>query len=145
LTKRSICETIIHMLNRSRWEIFQGRPNLSYKGGLRVTLSPKKVFLLNEEVYNALKRPAAVELRFDPETRTIGLAPIDHRNSRAFPIKGKLDPKKYNYHFVQAAPFCKHYQINPRRTMLFTNIDMDNEGTLLLELNTAVAIGRGSR
>lgn len=30
-------------------------------------------------------------------------------------------------------------------TMLGTNIDLDNEGTLLLELNTAVAVGRGFR
>ena len=130
---------------KTRWETFEGRPNQSYAGGLRVTLSPKKVLLINEAVYNALGRPAAVELRYDPETRTIGLAPKDIRHRNAFPIKGKTNDKKYRYNFIHAAPFCKHYEINPRRTILFTNIDMDNEGTLLLELNTAVAIGRGSR
>jgi len=69
----------------------------------------------------------------------------DIRHHNAFPIKGKPNNKKYRYHFVQAAPFCKHYQIHVPRTLLFTNVDMDNDGTLILELNSAVAIGRGSR
>lgn len=130
---------------KSRWEVFLGKPNQSYAGGLRVTLSPKKVFLLNSAVYKALRYCSGVELRYDPETRTIGLAPVDIRRTNAFPIKGKPNDKKYSYRFVHAAPFCKHYQIRCDRTLLFTNIDLDNEGTLLLELNTAVKIGRGSR
>lgn len=79
---------------KSRWEIFHGEPNKSRTGGLRVTLGPKKVFLLNEAVYNALNRPAAVELRFDPETRTIGLAPKDIRHRGRLPHKRQTQQQK---------------------------------------------------
>ena len=56
----------------------------------------------------------------------------------------------YFRHQVEHIISLKHgglsdFDIAPRRTMLFTEIDLDDEGTLLLELKTAVAVGRGSR
>ena len=100
---------------------------------------------MNQAAYNAMGGPAAVELRYDENTRTIGLAPQDPRHKNSFPIKSKLNSRKYNYHIIHAAPFCKHYEIDPRRTILFIDIDLDNDGTLMLELSTAVAVGRGFR
>ena len=133
------------MERKSRWEIYSGVPNRVHRDGPRVTLNYRKVFLLNMAAYEALGMPAAVELRYDEHTRTIGLAPKDPRTLSAFPLKGKSGSKKYNYRIIHAAPFCKHFDINPKRTILFTNVDLDNEGTLTLELNTAVAVGRGFR
>lgn len=130
-----------------RWTVFEGRPNLVEKGRLRVTLSPKKVLLINRPAYEALGNPAAVEMRFDERTRTIGLVPKDPRHANAFPIKRRLSKpnSKYNYLLIHAAPFCGHFEIAPQRTMLFTNIDLDDDGVMLLELSSAVAVGRGSR
>ena len=131
------------MKKKGRFEIYSGVPNRIKREGPRVTLNHRKVFLINMPAYEMLGRPAAVELGYDENTRTIALAPVDPRRLHAFPLKGKS--KKYNYHTICAAPFCRHYEIAPRRTMLFTEIDLDDEGTLLLELKTAVAVGRGSR
>ncbi len=136
---------MLHMGAKSRWEIYPGTPNRFRRGGLRVTLNHRKVFLLNEEASRALGDPAAVELRYDGNTRTIGLAPRDPRILSAFPLKKWANHKKYTYRIIHGAPFCKHFDINPKSTILFTNVDMDNEGTLLLELNSAVAVGRGFR
>ncbi len=131
---------------KSRWEIYQGTPNNRKSNGEpRVTLNHRRVFLLNQAAYEALGAVAAVELRYDERTRTIGLAPRDPRIQSAFPLKGKVNNKKYNYKLIHAAPFCKHFEIKPKSTILFTNVDLDNDGTLLLELNTAVAVGRGCR
>jgi len=133
------------MEKKSRWQVYRGLPNRVDTGGPRVTLNHRKVFLLNKSAVEALGTPAKVELRYDEDTRTIGLAPMDPRILSAFPLKGKITQKKYSYRIIHAAPFCKQFGIAPRGTLLFTNIDMDNEGTLLLELNTAVAVGRGFR
>ena len=133
------------MKKKGRWEIYSGVANRIKREGPRVTLNHRKVFLINMPAYELLGRPAAVELGYDENTRTIGLAPVDPRTLHAFPLKGKTTSKKYNYRTIHAAPFCKHHEIAPRRTMLFTEIDLDDEGTLLLELKTAVAVGRGSR
>ncbi len=125
--------------------MFHGTPNRVNRDGPRVTLNPRSVFLLNSRAYEMLGRPAAVELGYDESTRTIGLLPRDARNLSAFPIKGKINNKRYTYRVIHAAPFCRHYEIRPKRTILFTHIDLDNEGFLLLELATAVAVTRGFR
>ncbi|MFN0279069.1 MAG: hypothetical protein ACKVRN_10765 [Pyrinomonadaceae bacterium] len=142
-------DTDIHMNNeksKGRWQSYPGMPNRVGTGDTpRVTLNHRKVFLLNRKACEALGSPPAVELLYDEDTRTIGLAPRDARTLSAFKLKGKETQKKYTYRIIHAAPFCKHFNITPRGTLLFTNIDMDNEGTLLLELNTAVAVGRGFR
>lgn len=130
---------------KRRWEVYPGFANRVARGGPRVTLNGRKVFLLNQAAYEVMGGPAAVELRYDGDTRTIGLTPKDPRHQNAFPIKGKPNSRKYNYHIIHAAPFCKHYGIDPRRTVLFVDIDMDDDGTLMLELSTAVAVGRGFR
>ena len=103
------------------------------------------MFLLNQKACEALGSAGAVEMRYDEDTRTIGLAPKDPRQSNVFELKSKVNHKKYSYRVIYAAPYCKQFGIDPRGTLLFTNIDLDNEGTLLLELNTAVTIGRGFR
>jgi hypothetical protein len=131
--------------SKRRWEVYPGYPNRVGLGGPRVTLNSRGVFLMNTTAYKAMKEPPAVELRYDPNTRTIGLAPKDPRNVNAFPVKGKDNPRKYQYRIIHGSPFCKHYNITPRRTILFTQIDLDDDGTLTLELKTAVTVGKGIR
>jgi hypothetical protein len=129
------------------WTIFEGKPNYVDKTKLRVTLNARKVLLFNRAAYEALGSPAAVEMRFDESTRAIGLLPRDPRHANAFPIKRRMSKpnSKYNYLLIHAAPFCGHFEIAPQRTMLFTNVDMDDDGVMMLELSSAVAVGRGSR
>lgn len=130
---------------KSRWQVYTGLPNRLGTGDTpRVTLNHRKVFLLNKKACEVLGSPAAVEFRYDEDTRTIGLAPMDPRILRAFPLKDHK-ARKYTYRIIHASPFCKQFGITPRGTLLFTDIDLDNEGTLLLELKTAVPVGRGFR
>ena len=130
---------------RLRFEMFHGTPNRVNREGPRITLNARSVFLLNTSAYEALGRPGAVELGYDESTRTIGMIPRDLRNLSAFPVKGKVNNKRYTYRIIHAAPFCRPFEISPKRTILFTRIDLDNEGFLLLELSTAVAVTRGCR
>lgn len=107
---------------------------------LRVTMSSKGVILLNAKAHAALNTPSAVTLHYDENERVIGLKPADPRNRHAFPLQQK---EKGRYRVIYAAPFCRHFGITMPRTLLFNDIDLDNEGTMTLALRTATAITRG--
>jgi hypothetical protein len=129
-----------------KWTVYQGGPNNGERLAVRVTLNSRGVILLNKAAYECMGSPGAVELMFDEEEGVIGLKPKDLRHQNAFPLKGKwVDKKKYQYRIIHASPFCKHFDIQPKSTILFTQPDMDDDGTLLLSLDTAVNVGRGSR
>ena len=130
-----------------KWQVYQGGPNGGKRMALRITLNSKGVMLFNKRAYEAMGSPAAAELMFDEGSNTIGLKPRDIRFQNSFPFKSKAHgvSKKYNYRIISASPFCKHFDIHPKSTILFTTPDLDNDGTLLLDLNTAVSVGRGSR
>lgn len=119
---------------------FQGSPNLSNKDDARITLNARRVFLLNKKAFEALEMPAAVTLLFDPHNQIIGLKPADPRKHNAFCIKQK---DKWHNRTINASPFCKHFKINVERTVLFNEVDLDNEGMMKLELTKTTSIGRG--
>ena len=134
-----------------RWDVFEGGPNASRLNLPRVTMSPKSVLLLNTLAYEILGSPSAVELRWDDCTRTIGLTPKDIRSGNAFPLKikgtraGKGAEVKYKYHVINASPFCRHFNIHTAHTRLFNGVDLDDDGTMVLEMERSVTVGRGSR
>ena len=129
-----------------KWTTYHGGPNQGERIRIRVTLNSRGVILLNKAAYECIGSPGAVELLFDEDEGVIGLKPKDLRHQNAFPLKYKgTSSKKYQYRIISASPFCKHFDIKPKSTILFTQPDMDNDGTLLLALDTAVNVGRGSR
>jgi len=132
-------------MNNRRWTKFEGGPNGGERMLLRVTLNSRGVMLFNSRAFEAIGSPAAAELMFDEESRVIGLRPRDLRFQNAFPFRHIQRAPKYKYRILHAAPFCRHFDIKPKNTVLFTQPDMDNDGTLLLALESAVSVGRGSR
>jgi hypothetical protein len=126
----------------SHWTKFEGRPYGAEQNAVRVTLGPKKAIMLNEKAYEALGSPAAVEFMFEENHKIIGLKPIDPRKDNAFPIKPK---KGSRHHVIRAAAFCTHVGIKVDRTVLFNDIDIDNEGVMKLEFAKTTNISRGAR
>ena len=122
------------------WTEFEGSPNRVDKDQPRVTLNSRGVILLNRQAFEAMDTPPAVTLLFDENNNIIGLKPADIRRQNAFPIKQK---DKWHNRTVHASPFCKHFNIRVERTVLFNEVDVDNEGVLKLELQKTTAIGRG--
>ena len=123
------------------WTEFQGGPNRADKDKARVTLNNRGVMLLNKTAYEALGMPAAVKLLYDEDRRVIALKPEDIRRSNAFPVKQK---DKYYNRTIHVTPFCRHFGIDIRRTVLFNEIDIDREGMMRLELNGTITIGKAS-
>lgn len=122
-----------------RWTEFEGRPNRRAGDVPRVTLSKRGVLLLNRVAYDALGAPAAVKFFYDEDSRVIGLKPEDARAANAFPVKQK---DKWFNRTIYAHPFCRHFGIEIRRTVLFNEIDIDREGMMRLELNRTQTIGK---
>ena len=122
-----------------RWTEFEGRPNKRNTDEPRVTLNKRGVILLNRVAYDALGMPAAVKLSYEEDRRIIGLKPEDERKSNAFPVKQK---DKWFNRTIFAHPFCRHFGIDIRRTVLFNEIDIDREGMMRLELNRTQTIGK---
>lgn len=124
------------------WTRFEGRPNGADRDQVRVTLSPKKVILLNRVIFEAMGEPAAVELLFDETRKVIGLQPIERTRRNAFPVKQN---KSGRHRTVQASAFCTHFGITVDRTVQFQHVDLDSEGVLELDMAKTVTVGRGSR
>jgi hypothetical protein len=125
-----------------KWTEFQGGPNRSGRDEARVTLNNRGVLNLNKTAYEALGMPAAVKLSYEEDRRVIGLKPHDPRHSNAFPVKLK---DKWHNRTVHLSPFCRHWGIDIRRTVLFNEIDIDREGMMRLELNRTQTIGKAER
>lgn len=124
------------------WTKFEGAPYGAQKDRPRVTLNPKKTFLLNAAACQAMDYPPAVELLFDQTNKIIGIKPTDPTCRNAFRLKEK---KGCRYRIITASAFCTHFGIKVDRTVLFENIDLDNEGVMTLDINQAINVGRGAR
>lgn len=124
------------------WNTFNGKPNHANRGKPRVTISPKSAILLNLRAFDALGRPAAVELMFDQTYGVIGLKPTRPEAHNAFPVVPAVDGY---YRRINAASFCRHFNITVEKTMLFLEPMMEADGVMELNLTKTMSVTRGSR
>jgi hypothetical protein len=120
---------------------FMGKPNRVRSDVPRVTLNKKGILLMNRHAFLELGEPPAVKFYFDGNGSVIGLRAADIRVTNAFPVRKK---DSHSNHVICAAPFCRHYGITPKCTILFTAIETDHTGLMKLDLRSAINITRGS-
>jgi hypothetical protein len=122
-----------------RWVEFEGRPNGAVRGSRpRVTLSDRYVLLLNKRAVEMLEWPAAVKLKFEEDKRVIGLVAADPGHKNSFPLK--KDNRSCRQIYIR--PFCRHWGIDIARTVLFNEVDTDDNGMMRLALNETVGLGK---
>ncbi len=117
------------------WDEFFGGPNLAGDKRLYVSLNRKGVLLLNKRAFEKIGAPKAAILLYDRRNSTIGLRAATPDTKHAFPFKRK--PFE-----IRAMPFCRHHKLKVPRTISFPNPEIDPDGTLLLDLHTAIEVGR---
>ncbi len=122
-----------------RLQEFKGSPNRVERDEPRVTLDKRGVMLLNRQAYQAMGSPGAVKLFFEENELVIALKPGDVRHKNAFTVK--LKGPVGHTRIIHTQPFCNHFKIRVERTLLFNDIEIDNEGTMLLSLNNTTSIG----
>ena len=125
---------------KRQWEIFTGRPN-AYSGEAeaRITLGRNTIYL-NGKAFEALGSPGAVEMMFEGNERIIGLKPVDRGERNAFPVR--QHGRTGNYRRIAASAFCRHFRLDTRRTVLFDQPDIDNDGVMLLDLNSTIGVSK---
>jgi hypothetical protein len=124
------------------WTRFEGSPNGRSKEKARITLSPRKYLALNRHAYQTIGSPPAVELFFDEHQKRIGLKPCDPHKKNAFRLRQE---KGKDHMMIYASSFCTHFGISTRRTVLFDEIDIDQEGIVVLDMKKTINVSRGSR
>lgn len=124
------------------WNVFEGVQGGKRREKARVTMAPNKTIGMNEHAYLAIGSPSAVEMMFDANRNMIGLRPCDPHKKNVFEVRRRLKGKHFA---ISAGAFLTHFDIKPTRTMLFENIDIENDGTLTLDLAKITAVTRGSK
>lgn len=97
---------------------------------------------MNQHAHVAFGSPSAVQLMFDGNWRLIGMRPCDPQKKNAFPVKIALQGK---HHIIHAGGFFSHINLKPDRTILFDEIDIDPDGTVVLDLSKTIYVTRGPR
>jgi len=136
-----ILDTFLHLLYNTKMNLqeFKGSPNRMRRDDARVTLDERGRIQMNRQAFQAFGSPGAVKLFYEENELVIALKPSDARHSNAFRVK----PKGPGHtRIIHTQPFCKHWKIRVERTVLFNEIEIDNEGTMLLPLKNTTRIGR---
>ena len=136
---------MIHALDDAKqimdrdFEPFLAGPNEARSKRLNVTVSPQRIIRLNRNVYDLLGRPAAVRLSYSRERDAIGLEAVSPRFNEAFP----LVPEVRGYR-INAAPFCRHFNITPDVTLKFVTPDIVGQ-SMMLKLRETISVARPRR
>jgi hypothetical protein len=105
-------------------------------------MHPNGVIYMNEAAWAALDRPKRVELMFDKRRRAIGIVKCTPAFESGFEVKDKSGARGK---IIHASSFCMHFAIRMERTVLFNDIVLDDNGMMILYLDTVTAVTRGAR
>ena len=121
------------------FEPFHAGPNEALSKRLNVTINPEKIIRINRNAYEQLGRPAAVRLLYSRERDAIGLEAVSPRFNEAFP----LVPDRMGYR-INAAPFCRHFNITPDLTLKFVDPAINGQ-SMMLKLRETISVARPTR
>lgn len=124
------------------WTKFEGTPNGRRREAARITLAPNCTISFNAHAFRAFGEPSAFELFFDGNRNMIGLLPCDPQKKNAFPIRKRRNGKHVH---ISIGAFLTHFSIKPTSTMLFDEIDLDQDGMIVLDMKKTTNVSRGSR
>ncbi|HMT06396.1 MAG TPA: hypothetical protein PKA82_00220 [Pyrinomonadaceae bacterium] len=122
------------------FETFRAGANEPIANRMHVTISPAKLILLNRNLFNKLGKPEAVSLSYSRKRDIIAVKPISSRLNEAFPVA----PTGMSFR-INAAPFCRHFNIKIDQTLRFVAPAIEDEGILHLDLNQTVSVARTRR
>ena len=126
------------MIILGKLEKFMGGPTPPPEKRVHVTINKQNLIGLNEKCYEMLGKPQAVYLYYSREDSVIAIEPVhSFRMPAAFPVKAKGNGGWR----INAAPFCKHYNIRTDTTERFISPELSSDGKqLLLKLTETVTI-----
>jgi hypothetical protein len=104
-----------------------------------VTLNRRGFIVFSRKTYERLGSPSAFELLFDPTNNRIGLKPSVKGVRNAYTV---CPNGKHGGKLVRAWRLLYEFNIDVTETLEFQGVDVDQEGTLVLDLRTAKVSNR---
>jgi len=104
-----------------------------------VTLNRRGFIVFSRKTYERLGSPSAFELLFDPTNNRIGLKPSVKGVRNAYTV---CPNGKHGGKLVRAWRLLYEFNIDVTDTLEFQGVDVDQEGTLVLDLRTAKVSNR---
>ena len=120
---------------RSNWK--QVERIAEYRGfarGMLVSLSKPGELYLNVAAHKSIGTPEAVEIYFDSINNRFGLKPSRLTTRNAFPLRN-YGPS--NGRVVRMNQVLRSYKIDLPATIQFSDIEVDDDNILVLDLRTA--------
>lgn len=127
---------MIHSIMDRDFERFLGGPNEPASKRIHVTISPNRVIRLNRNTYQLIGSPEAAYLGYSRKRDTIAIEPTSPRMNAAFPVLVEGAGFRIN-----AAPFCRHFNISTDTTLKFARPGLQGK-TLLLNLSETISVRR---
>lgn len=121
------------------FEVFHAGPNEALSKRLHVTLNRQRIIHINRNAYDRFGRPPAVRLSYSAQRDAIGIEAVSPRMNGAFPII----PECRGYR-INAAPFCRHFNISPDTTLKFVDPEITGQ-TMMLKLRDTISVARARR
>ena len=121
------------------FEIFRSGPNEARSKRTHVTLGGYGIIRMNRNAYYQLGRPEAVRLAYSRERDAIWIEAASPRFNEAFPVIADRFAWRIN-----AAPFCRHYNIATDSTLKFAAPEIEGQ-TMMLKLRETVSVARPKR
>ena len=121
------------------FEKFRGGPTQTPNDRVHVTIDKRNVIFLNSNAYRLLCKPPAVYLYFSRASDVIAIEPVSStRLADSFPVVEKTGTGFR----IQAAPFCKHFNIKLDTTERFVSPEI-RDNKMYLKLSETVTTRRG--
>ena len=99
-----------------------------------VTMNRKGQIAMNRKTYEAFGEPVAVNLFFDKVNNRIGLKPTALAARNAFPVAKQ---GRHGGKMVRAYRMMQEFGIDLPETIQFRDVEIDEDGILILDLRTA--------
>lgn len=119
---------------RTVWKVIERDVKAGRWATMYASLSPKGVIAISRRTWETSGRPAAYMVMFDEANQRIGLRPAASGEKNAYPaIKhGDSACRRLNVHRLLA-----EQRLKLKYGLRFTEIEIDPEGVLTLDLRTA--------
>lgn len=114
-----------------QWDLFTETANSRRADSIRVSLSKRSIFAINQLGYEALDKAEAVELLYDKVNKLIGMRKCSLELPNAFKLRQQGKSKSY---YVRARAFCTFYKIKVKNTVVFDDVEVDEDGILTLDM-----------
>jgi hypothetical protein len=117
------------------WKVIERDPKAGRWATMYASLSPKGVIALSRRTWESTGSPMAYLVMFDEANQRIGLKPADTGTKNAYPVtrQGSGACRRINAFRLMA-----EQRLKLTYGLRFTEIEVDADGVLTLDLRTAV-------